>query len=214
MRRRLPGPAVRAALCVLLLPALAGCADKAVGGTRAERRYYVATDLRRFVLTVDERPPETELRDDLSGRLNLEAFWPTSCCLGIQEEFDQAGFQIAHSAVFERPGHSEDPIDTRPGWEVLVSSAVLFLSEDGADRAMETWVDHYRAPVLDPVDVPGLGDRAVGLAGSPTAPAERMYLFVWRRGRLVLSLRASTGAGTVPLETVRRLVALMDARAA
>jgi hypothetical protein len=213
MRPAVPGPAVRALLlCLLLLPA-AGCVEKAEGEPSPEPRAYAAADLADIVLRDDERPEGTEPRPDRSGFLDAERFWPSSCCLGIQESFERAGFRVAHLKVFERPGHSADPIDTRPGWEVAVSSAVLFLDEDGAHEALDTWVDYYRAPGVDPVKVGNLGDEAVELVGSPASPAERVYLFVWRRDRLLLSLRASTGYGTVSAPAVRRLVDRMDDRA-
>jgi hypothetical protein len=213
MRRALPG---RAAIVVLflLLPAAAACSDVADGKSAdGSDRYYTAEELPDLVLRPGERPKGTMLRDDLSGRQNLDRFLPASCCLALQEAFDEAGFQVAHVRVFERPGHSADPIDTRPGWEVAESTAVLFLDEEGATQAMDAWVDEVRRPYLDPVDLRGFGDRAVGFTGSPESAAERMFLFVWRRGRLLLSLRASTGAGTVPADDVRRLARLMDERA-
>jgi hypothetical protein len=213
MRRALPGRAAIVALC-LFLPAAAACSADAAGGKSAgSDRYYTAGELPDLLLPSRERPQGTELRDDLSGRQNLDRFLPASCCLALQEAFDEAGFQVAHVRVFERPGHSADPIDTRPEWEVAESTAVLFLDEEGAAKAMEAWVEEVRTPYLDPVDLEGLGDRAVGLTGSPESAAERMFLFVWRRGRLLLSLRASTGAGTVFADDVRRLARLMDERA-
>jgi hypothetical protein len=211
MRPAVPGPAARALLSLLLLPAV-GCVEKADGEPSPEPRAYATADLADIVLHDDERPDGTQPLPDRSGFIDAERFWPSSCCLGIQESFDRAGFQVAHVKVFERPGHSADPIDTRPGWEVAVSSAVLFLDEDGASEALDTWVDYLRAG-LDPVKVGSLGDEAVGLVGSPASPAERVYLFVWRRGRLLLSLRASTGYGTVSVPAVRRLVDRMDDRA-
>jgi hypothetical protein len=212
MRPAVPGPAARALVLFLLLLPAVGCVEKADGVTNPEPRAYAAADLADIVLRDDERPDGTEPRPDRSGFLDAERFWPSSCCLGIQESFDRAGFQVARVKVFERPGHSADPIDTRPGWEVAVSSAVLFRDEDGASEALDTWVDYWE-PGLDPVKVGSLGDEAVGLVGSPASPAERVYLFVWRRGRLLLSLRASTGYGTVSLPAVRRLVDRMDDRA-
>jgi hypothetical protein len=196
-------------LCLLLLSA---CGET-TRGTGAPDRFYTAEDLDDIVLRPDEAPEGTEIRDDASGAYDLEDFWPSSCCLGLQEQFDQAGFQTAQVTMFEQPGHSADPLDTRPGWEQVSSTAVLFFSDEGAAQAMETWIDYYRAPVMDPVDVDGLGVEAVGLAGSPMAPAEELILYFWRRGRLLLSLRASTGAGTVPVADVRRLADRMDARA-
>lgn len=78
---------------------------------------------------------------------------------------------------------------------------------------MDVWIDEVRTPFLEPVDLGRLGDESVGMTGSPESAAERMFLFVWRRGRLLLSLRASTGAGTVSANDVLDLVERMDARA-
>jgi hypothetical protein len=200
-------------LVCLVLPGAAGCGRQARSETASEERFYTADDLPDLVLHRDEAPEGTDFLEDRSGHRNVEQFWPSSCCLGVQVQFEEAGFQTAQVAVFERPGHSADPVDTRPGWELVSSSAVLFMTEEGAAEAMDGWIDHHRAPVLDPVDVRGLGEEAVGLAGSPTSPAEQQYLYFWRRGRLLLALRASTGAGTVSVEEVRRLVDGMDGRA-
>jgi hypothetical protein len=204
---------VRAVAASLLVLVLAGCGRQTRGGLSREHRFYTARDLSGFVLRREEAPEGTELREDASGQYDLERLWPTSCCLEVQEQFDEAEFQTARVSLFERPGHSADPVDTRPGWELVSSSAVLFLTDEGAAMAMDAWIDYHRSPVLDPVDVRGLGDSAVGLTGSPAAPAEQLFLYVWRRGRLLLSLRASAGAGTVPVEQVRRLVDRMDDRA-
>ncbi|HEX2026201.1 MAG TPA: hypothetical protein VHH92_07380 [Actinomycetota bacterium] len=215
MGRPLPGRAAVALMVCLVIPAAAGCgAEPARGSKRAigSERYHASSDLPGLVLRLRERPEGTELREDLSGRQGLERFLPTSCCLGLQAAFDEAGFQIAHVRVFERPGHSADPIDTRPGWEVAESTAALFLDEEGAAQAMDVWVGEVRTPFLETVDL-RLGEEAVGLTGSPESAAERMFFFVWRRGRLLLSLRASTGVGTVSVDRVRVLAERMDARA-
>jgi hypothetical protein len=206
-----PAPARIVVLGVLLL--FPACGEEATKAAAGADRFYTAEDLDEIVLRPDEAPEGTEVRDDASGPYDLEDFWPSSCCLGLQEQFDQAGFQTARVTMFEQPGHSADPLDTRPGWEQVSSIALLFFSEEGASKAMDAWIDYYRAPVLEPVDVDGLGVEAVGLAGSPMAPAEELVLYFWRRGRLLLSLRASTGTGTVPLAQVRRLADRMDARA-
>jgi hypothetical protein len=209
LRRRL----LPVALLCLVLPGAAGCGREARSETGSEERFYTADDLPDLVLHRDDAPEGTELIEDRSGHRSLEQLWPSSCCLSVQLQFEEAGFQTAHVALFERPGHSADPVDTRPGWELISSSAVLFMTDEEAAEAMGVWIAHHQAPVLDPVDVRGLGEQAVGLAGSPTSPAEQQYLYFWRRGRLLLALRASTGAGTVSVEQVRRLVDKMEARA-
>jgi hypothetical protein len=203
-------PLVRAVAAVCLM--VSACAQEASESAQ-EPRFYTAEDLPDLVLRADEGPDGTEFVEDPSGSQDLERFWPTSCCLGIQAQFEDAGFQTAQVAVFEQPGRSADPVDTRPGWELVTSSAVLFLTDEGAATAMDEWIEYYRAPVLEPVSVRGLGEDAVGLAGSPSAPSERVYLYFWRYGRLVLALRASTGEGTVSLDQVRRLIDVIDARA-
>jgi hypothetical protein len=214
MGRSAPGRAAVVLMVCLLVPAAGGCAaDPAEGTKDAVDRAYTSRGLPGLVLHLGERPAGTELREDLSGRQGLERFLPTSCCPGIQAAFDEAGFQIAHVRVYERPGHSADPIDTRPGWEVAESTVVLFLDEEGAAEAMDVWVDEVRTPFLEPVHLGRLGDESVGMTGSPESAAERMYFFVWRRGRLLLSLRASTGAGTVSANDVLDLVERMDTRA-
>jgi hypothetical protein len=207
-----PPTIVRVVLTCVLLAAVA-CGEEAEGGPPPKRRFYTVEDLPAIVLHPNEAPQGTEFLDDVSGPRDLEDLWSSSCCLGIQERFDKAGFQTAQVTVFERPGRSADPIDTRPGWELVSSSAVLFLTEEGADSAMDEWIDYFRSPVLDPVGVEGLGEDAVGMAGSPSAPAEQVYLYFWRHGRLVLVLRAIAGAETVPVEAVRRLVDRIEARA-
>jgi hypothetical protein len=197
---------------LLLLPAC-GQPEEGQEARGAASRYHTAADLEDIVLRPDEAPEGTEYLQDRSGELSLKELWPTACCLGVQDQFRQDGFQTAHAAVFERPGHSADPIDARPGFELVSSSAVLFLDDQGASAALDQWVDYFREPALEPVDVAGFGEEAVGLAGSPEAPAEILVLYVWRIGRLVLSLRVSAGAGTVGVADARGLAERMQDRA-
>lgn len=199
-------------MTLLLLPA---CGQPESGGRTGDRssQYHTAADLDDIVLRPDEAPEGTEYLEDRSGELSLKELWPTSCCLGVQDQFRQDGFQTAYAAVFERPGHSADPIDARPGFEVVSSSAVLFLDEQGASEAMGQWADYFREPALEPIDVEGFGEEAVGLAGSPEAPAEILVLYLWRIGRLVLNLRVSAGAGTVGVADARGLADRMRDRA-
>lgn len=199
----------------LILLLLTACGRPETGRSAGERptRYHTAADLDDIVLRPDEAPAGTEYLEDRSGELTLKELWPTSCCLGVQDQFRQDGFQTAYAAVFERPGHSADPIDARPGFEVVSSSAVLFLDDQGASEAMGQWVDYFREPALESIDVEGFGEEAVGLAGSPEAPAEILVLYLWRIGRLVLSLRVSAGAVTVGVPDARELAERMRDRA-
>jgi hypothetical protein len=168
-------------------------------------------ELEGFVLRRDEAPLVTEYVDDASGSLDLDELWPSSCCPAQQEVFADAAFRGAAGALFERPGHSGDPIDTRPGYEVLSSQVALFVTEAGASAAMEEWIDYHAAPELDPLLARGLGQEAAAFVGSPNAPGETVVLFYWRIGGLVLHLRA-TGGG-IRVTEVRAMADRMDARA-
>lgn len=198
-------------MVLLLLPACGEPEGREQG--EPSRRYLTAAELDDVVLRSDEAPEGTEYLEDRSGELSLKELWPTACCLGVQDQFRQDGFQTAYAAVFERPGHSADPIDARPGFELVSSSAVLFLDDHGASEALGQWADYFREPALEPIDVAGFGEEAVGLAGSPEAPAEILILYLWRIRRLVLGLRVSAGAGTVGVADARELAERMQDRA-
>jgi hypothetical protein len=164
------------------------------------------------VLRAEEAPEGTEFLPERSGAILLDELWPSDCCPGQQVLFQDAGFTAAYAGVFEKPGHTSDPIDTRAGWEVVSSAAVLFRTSTGASEALGDWLSYYESPVLDRLQTDGLGEEAIGLMGSPNAPAEVFYLYLWRVDRAVFSLRASVGAESVSTEDVRGLVDLMDAR--
>jgi hypothetical protein len=200
----------RVALVLVVLAA--GCAGDADGDRAAPVRFS-PSDLPGMVLRAEEAPAGTEYIAASSGVLSLEDVWGSDCCPTQQEEFDDAGFAAAAGAFFEQPGHSGDPIDTRPGVEIASSTAVLFVTSTGAEAAMDSWFDYYRSPVLDPLDTSGLGEEAIAVTGSPDAPAEELFLYLWRIDRLVLSLRVSAGRGSVSLDEVRDWVDRMDARA-
>ena len=171
-----------------------------------------ATDLDDVVLEASEAPVGTEYLPERSGTLSLEELWPSDCCPSQQLIFDDAGFSAAYGRVFEKPGHTGDPIDTRPGWETMSSVATLFRTAEGASTAMDAWLGYFESPALEAVSAEGLGDEAVAVRGSPESPAEVFFLYLWRIDRAVLALRASVGAGTVSVEEVRALVERMDAR--
>lgn len=176
-------------------------------------RAYSPADLEGIVLRPDEGPEGTRFVESASGAMTLERFWPSSCCPAQQMAFADAGFEAGHATLFERPGRSGEPIDTRPGFEQLSSRAALFRSELGASEAMAGWIEYQDAAELDPLPARGLGEVAEGFVGSPDAPAETVVLYVWRIGRLVLYLRASVGTGTVSVEQVRAMADRMDRRA-
>jgi hypothetical protein len=198
---------------VLLVVATASCAGEGTVAASGPPRTYSAVDLEGIVLRPDEGPEGTRFIESASGSMTLERFWPSSCCPAQQIAFADAGFEAGHATLFERPGRSGEPIDTRPGYEQLSSRAALFRSEFGASEAMAGWIEYQDAGELDPLPDRGLGEDAEAFVGSPDAPAETVVLYVWRIGRLVLYLRASVGSGTVPVEQVRALADLMDRRA-
>jgi hypothetical protein len=191
----------------------AACADE---GTErpVESRTYSADDLEAFVLRPQEAPSPTRFVEGGSGPLTtVEQFWPSVCCPAQQEAFADAGFQAGYGALFERPGRSGDPIDTRPSYELISSRVALFATEDGAEDAMREWIEYHAAPELASLPARGLGEDAHAFVGNPNAPAETLVMYFWRLGRLVLSLRVSAGAGTVSVSEVRALVDRMHGRA-
>jgi hypothetical protein len=192
----------------------AGCGDHGVvdAADAGPRREITAVELNELVLRVEEAPEGTEFLAERSGTLRVEELWPSDCCPGPQLTFEEAGFATAYARVFEMPGHSDDPIDTRPGWEEVSSAAVLFDTTTGASEALAEWLEYYDSPVLDRLPTDGLGEDAVAVTGSPNAPAEVFYLYLWRVDRAVLALRVSVGTGSVSSAEVRELVDRMDAR--
>jgi hypothetical protein len=201
----------RALVGVVAAMALAvpACRRDAAGGVTAPPRTYAPADLEGLILRRAEAPGLTVPVQ--VGALDLDELWPSACCPVQQEAFSDAGFVAAAGALFERPGHSGDPIDTRSGYEVVSSEAALFATDTGASQAMASWIDYHRAPELDPLPARGLGETSAGFVGMPNAPAETVVLFFWRIGRLVLHLRAS--GGSILVGDVRALADRMDARA-
>jgi hypothetical protein len=191
---------------------LTACGEEGGGAVAAPEEHVGATDLGDVILEASEAPPGTEYLAERSGTIRVDELWPSECCPTQQMVFEDAGFSTAYARVFEKPGHTGDPIDTRAGWETVSSAAVLFRTEEGASTAMDSWLEYYESPALEAVSAEGLGDEAVAVTGSPESPAEVFFLYLWRIDRAVLNLRVSAGAGTVSVADVRSLVDLMDSR--
>lgn len=197
-------------MAVLLLGT--ACGGGTSSGAAETKDQLDAAKLDEVVLRPEEAPAGTEYLPERSGAILLDELWPSDCCPGQQVLFQDAGFTTAHVGVFEKPGHTSDPIDTRSGWEVVSSAAVLFQTSTGASEALGDWLAYYDSPVLDRLPTDGLGEESIGLRGSPNAPAEVFYLYLWRVDRAVFSLRVSAGAESVSTDDVRALVNLMDER--
>lgn len=203
-------PSVRPLFLVALV--LTSCGGSAVATDPAPRTISAA-DLDELVLAPHEAPPGTEYLAASSGPLTVKKLWNPACCPGQIAAFEEAGFTTGYRSMFQRPGHSGDPIDARPGVEVAASTAAMFTDTAGADRAMREWHEFYDSPVLDPLGTDGLGEDAIAVMGSPNAPAEVVFLYLWRIDEVVLSLRVSGGRGTVGLDRVRGMVDRMARRA-
>lgn len=201
-------------LLPLLVTALiaTACGDGQSSKAAPPEREITRLDLGDIVLQQDEAPEGTAFLAARSGLLQLNDLWPDDCCPGQQILFDEAGFETAYAGVFEKPGYSGEPIDTRPGYELVSSAAVLFETPVGASSGLGAWLDYYESPVLDRLPDEGLGEDAIGLMGSPNAPAEVLFLYLWRVDSALFSVRVSAGAGTVSAEDVRALVDRMNAR--
>ena len=195
--------------CALLL---AACGGGGGGDAEATAARVAPADLTNIVLPASEAPEGTDYIAERSGTIPLEELWPSDCCPSQQIAFEDAGFSQAYARVFQKPGHSDDPIDTRPGWELVSSAAVLFKTPEGATAAMDSWLGYYESPVLDALPADDLGDEAIAVMGSPNAPAEVFFLYLWRVDRALMALRASVGADSVSVEDVRALVDRMNSQ--
>ena len=207
-RLRRVGPA---AATVLLLLASA-CADGAEGSDAGPAVRVSPAELGEIVLPASEAPEGTEYLPERSGTIPLVELWPSDCCPSQQLAFEEAGFSEAYARVFLKPGHSDDPIDTRAGWELVSSAAVLFKTPEGATAGMDSWLGYYESPALEALPTDGLGEEAVAVKGSPNAPAETFFLYLWRVDRALMALRVSAGTDTVTAEDVRSLVDRMNSQ--
>jgi len=200
------------AAAVAALLVLAGCAGSGEESEAAPQIRVSPADLGEIVLPAREAPEGTAYIAERSGTLRVDELWPSDCCPSQQIAFEDAGFTDAYARVFQKPGHSGDPIDTRAGWELVSSAALLFRTAEGATAAMDSWLGYYESPVLKAMATDGLGEEAVGVKGSPNAPAEVFFLYLWRIDRALMGLRVSAGADTISEEQVRGLVDRMNSR--
>ncbi|MGH2692442.1 MAG: hypothetical protein ACRDHM_08060 [Actinomycetota bacterium] len=201
-----------AAAATALLMLLSACGGGGAASDAGPTRHVSAVELGQIVLPASDAPEGTEYLPERSGTIPLEELWPSDCCPSQQLAFEDAGFSTAYARVFLKPGHSDDPIDTRAGWELVSSAALLFKTPEGATEAMDSWLGYYESPVLEALPADDLGDEAVAVTGSPNAPAEVFFLYLWRIDRALLALRVSAGSGTVTGEQVRELVDRMNSR--
>jgi hypothetical protein len=200
---------VAAVAAVLTLAACDGPGDESEAAPQAR---VAPADLGEIVLPAAEAPEGTEYVPERSGTIRVDELWPSDCCPSQQLAFEDAGFTDAYARVFLKPGHSDDPIDTREGWELVSSAALLFRTAEGAAAAMDSWLAYYESPVLEALPTDELGEEAAAVKGSPNAPAEVFFLYLWRIDRALMGLRVSAGAGTVSSEQVRELVDTMNSR--
>ena len=197
---------------VVVVFSLTSCGGEEAEGNVAAGVKVTSTDLGEIVLPVNEAPEEVDYIAERSGSVSLEDLWPSDCCPSQQIAFEDAGFSEAYARVFQKAGHSDDPIDTRPGWEIVSSAAVLFRTAQGASEAMDAWIGYYESPALEALPADDLGQEAIAVTGSPNAPAEVFFLYLWRVDRALMSLRVSAGADTVTVEDVRALVDRMNSQ--
>jgi hypothetical protein len=188
------------------------CGDESSSEVVATHAELTPINIDEVVLGADEAPEGTDYLPERSGILALDELWPSDCCPGQQALFEEAGFETAYAGVFEKAGHSDDPIDTRPGYEVVASVVALFETSTGASSALGSWIDYYESPVLERLPADGLGEESIGLKGNPNTPAEVFYLYLWRIDRAVLALRVSAGTESITTEQVRELVDRMSSR--
>ena len=95
--------------------------------------------------------------------------------------------------------------------EIVQGITGLFLDADGAERALERYVqDLHSRQLPDAHDIPavGLGDTSFGLQGK-TPDGARVQMYVWRIGNLILAVSAS---GPVGPGEIRSLADLLDGR--
>ena len=126
---------VALSVALLVVGGASSCGGTGTVAASDRPRTYWPSDLEGFVLRPDEGPEGTLFVEGASGPLTLERFWPSSCCPSQQQAFDEAGFVAGYGVLFERPGRSGEPIDTRPGFEQLSSRALRRRTRERSRRS-------------------------------------------------------------------------------
>ena len=206
---RITGRRSLAAAALALLVASACYADG--GSTTSEPGPFTRADVDAIVLGPNDALEGTAYVDGISGFQDLKAFARDQDeLIHLQED----GFQIGHLALFFPSGHANgDPAQPLTNHSEIVQGITgLFRTVDGAERALERYVQDLRSRQLpDASDVPadGLGDTSFGLRGK-TPDGSRVQIFVWRVGNLILAV---SGSGPVAPAEVRGLADLVNGRA-
>jgi hypothetical protein len=201
----------RIAVATLPLFLAAACHGAGASTTRSEPGPFTRADVDAIVLGPSDAPEGTSYVDGVSGFQDLQAFARDGVELAhLQED----GFQVGHLALFFPSAHTDggapEPLTNH---SVIVQGITgLFLDADGAERALERYVQDLRSrqlPGARDVPVAGLGDTSFGLRGR-TPDGARVQIFVWRIGNLILAV---SGSGPVDPTEVRALADLLDGRA-
>ena len=179
----------------------------------ASSRSYTSKGLPSLVLKPSEAPAGTRARAADRGPVSLDEFW--SCCKSQREEFAKLGFQAAYRSGFEAPDLPEKPTDWKPGVAFARSVVALFNDAEGASRAMHIWESFFTAsaqgaPEKLTID---LGDESSAVTGIFYRDDERLFIYFWRIGNLILHVRIGGREGTIDRKAVDPLARKMDSRA-
>lgn len=196
------------ALALLAVVVSASCGGSWAGPADPGR--FARTDLATIVLSADDAPPGTSYVGAVSGFQDLRTFARDAEELG---QLREDGFVVGHLALYFPRSHADGsaPLTTR---SVIVQGiAGLFRTSAGARSALVRFVDDLRdrqIPAATEVITGPLGDQAFGLAGD-TTDGSHVVVYAWRLDNLVLAV---SGSGRIDPETLRRIVRLVQARAA
>ena len=213
---------IATAFTASVLGACSGGGDPEVHPTRsptgsprplASSRAYTSEALPSLVLKPAEGPAGTHARAEDRGSVSLDEFW--SCCKTQREEFAKLGFQAAYRSGFEAPQLPEKPTDWKPGVAFARSVVALFNDAEGASRAMPVWQSFFTAsargtPEKLTID---LGDESSAVTGIFYRDGQRLFIYFWRIGNLILHVRIGGREGSIDRAAIDPLARKMDSRA-